>query len=384
MAGLALDYRPHKFSEVVGQKHVRPILRAMVRTERVPAALLFAGSRGTGKTTCGRILAAALNCESPEGGDACAECVQCVAVQTGRSLAVIEVDAASNGQVDDIRKLKDVVGYAHEGTWRVVLLDEAHSMSKEAFNALLKMLEEPPAHTVFLLLTTEPDKIIETVRSRSMAFEFRRLTHEDIMGQLVHIAADQSLDVEEELLAEIANRVQGGMRDAVMLLDQVSRVDVHTAEAFREMFGIRNVAVELLIAASEQDYPAGSAIIDDQFYRVGDASAMVSDLVLLVRDLLVLKAGGEVQHNGLDLQERERLARRLPVDRLVAAISSLWEFRSRGRYGEHDQQAAMHMAFILVTEALADQHALPIQKTNGNGNGHKKLSLDEMVAMSGS
>jgi len=324
-----------------------------VRTGSLPPALIFGGTRGTGKTTSARILAAALNCEKPEGGDACGQCAQCLAVQKTTSLSVLEVDAASNGGVDEVRKIKEMCAYAHEGEWRVVLLDEAHSMSKEAFNALLKVLEEPPPNTIFVLLTTEVSKILETVRSRSMYFEFRRMTIEDIVTRLRFIADTENITADDDLLVEIANRVQGGMRDAVMLLDQISRVGVSTADEFREMFGLRNVSVELLRAALGNDHAMGSKVIEDQFYRTGDAATMVNDLVLLVRDLLICRSGGDL-HGLTQLEEDERreLATRVSTGQLVSVIKVLWDLKARTRAVDNDQRAAMEMAFVLITDTL--------------------------------
>lgn len=385
MAVLALDYRPHSFKELVGQKHVKAVLKAMVKKNDVPPALLFAGTRGTGKTTSGRILAAALNCEAPVNGDCCAQCVHCVGVQKQNSLAVLEVDAASNGLVDDIRKLKDIVLHTHTAEWRVVLLDEAHSMSKEAFNALLKVLEEPPAQTVFILLTTEAGRIPETVRSRSMTFDFRRLSTPDIVGRLREIANEQNIEAQDELLMDIATRSQGAMRDSVMTLDQCSRVGVSTSSGFRELLGIHSVAVPLFEAALTANYAAGSGIIEEHFMAAGDATDMTKDLTLLVRDLLVLRSGGSLIHlSEASAAERGKLAVRTPVDRLVTVIRTLWDLPARTKHVD-DHRAAMEMAFVLIVEALADKSAMPNQH-NGNGNGHVAevpLTMDQLREMAG-
>lgn len=353
MTVLALSYRPVTFSDVVGQAPIKAVLQAMVRTGQVPPALIFGGSRGTGKTTCARIMAAALNCDDQKNGDACGICPSCKGVQATVSSSVLEIDAASNGGVEEIRKIKDICSYAHEGTWRVVLLDEAHSMSREAFNALLKLLEEPPPGTLFVLLTTEVHKILETVRSRSMAFEFRRLSPADIIGRLQHIAATEKIDADPALLSEIAQRCQGGMRDAVMLLDQVSRVGISTVEAYRDLFGITDIAVPLLTAALAGDLPKGAALIEDAFTRTGDASGVAADLVSLVRDLLTLKAGATLSGMSPEaVAARQGLVERTPQSQLATAIRVLWELKPRVRATEDDQLASMHMAYVLLTEAL--------------------------------
>lgn len=383
-APLTLAYRPHAFREVVGQGHIKPILRAIVASQDPPPVLIMGGTRGTGKTTSARILAAALNCPDylKHKGDACGECSSCKSVQQTNSIAVLEVDAASNGNVDDIRKIKDLCSYAVDDTWRVVLLDEAHSMSKQAFNALLKLLEEPPPKTVFVLLTTEVDKILETVRSRAMYFEFRRMTIKDIVGRLKHIAEERSIAVEDALLVEIANKVQGGMRDAVMLLDQVSRVGISDVAGFHELFGISNIADDVFEAALEGDHARGSALIEEHFYRVGDASGLVSDLVLLVRDLLVLRAGGSLPSSGPALRlRREGLARRVETVALVSVIQVMWDLKTRVRAVDNDQRSAMEMAFVLISDALNPAPRAGVPMTQAEPA--KKLGLADLQRLAG-
>jgi DNA polymerase-3 subunit gamma/tau len=378
MTVLALEYRPKRFSEVVGQRHVLAILRTMVQDQDVPPALLFGGSRGTGKTTTARILAAALNCEDSKDGDACAECASCKAVAAGNSLAVLEVDAASNGLVDDVRKIKDMVSYDVAGLWRVVMLDEAHSMSRPAFNALLKVLEEPPPRTTFVLLTTEVPRIPDTVVSRSMAFTFRRMTLADIEGRLKEIAADKGLQVTAEMLLEIAEYAQGGMRDAVMTLDQCSRVKVGDVEGFRELFGIQDIAVSILQAAMEGKYGDGARLIDDYFYRVGDAQGMVRDLVTLVADLFSVKSDFPPIRvaNPEALAIRKEMAAKVSTGRLSQVATVLWELKSRTRAVDNDQRASMELAFVLITAVLSPETiAEPIQPAMEE----RRLSLAEVV-----
>jgi DNA polymerase-3 subunit gamma/tau len=349
---LTLSYRPVTFADVVGQKHIRPFLREMVKTEKVPPALIFGGPRGTGKTTSARILAAALNCEQERTGDACGECKSCLAVQQANSVTVLEIDAASNGGVDEMRSIKDLCLYSHTGRWRVILLDEAHSMSKEAFHSLLKLLEEPPPNTLFILLTTEVDKILDTVQSRAMRFDFRRISPADIFGRLKQIAEKEEIKAEDALLLEIANRSQGGLRDAVMTLGQIDLMGIQTVDGYNELQGVSDVSEDLLKAAIRGDLIGGSRIIEQQFRRTGDAVEMTSQLVLLVRDLLILKAGGTPDASKEQIDSRKLLAGEVDQIALTRTIAVLWDLRNRVKALDFDQRASMEMAFVLITEAL--------------------------------
>lgn len=396
---LALTYRPRSFAEVSGQQHVVAVLRAMAATRDVPSALLFAGSRGTGKTTGVRILAAALNCEGEpaQRGDACGTCPPCEAVAAGRSPSLMEVDAASNGLVADIRAIRDAMGYAHTGSHRVVALDEAHSMSKEAFNALLKVLEEPPPGTTFVLLTTEPERILPTVRSRCMAFEFRRLTTEQIAARLEEIdTAEGGLDGQRpvlgpEVMAEIARRAEGGMRDAVMLLDQATRLGVTSVEGLRQAFGFTDSAARLYAAALEADVAGVYAAVEDAYTASGDATALVRDLVLYTRDLLVLRAGGQAV---ADPAERERMsaeAAKIPTPRLIAVMRVLWQASERLKGDRAEQRASMALVATMVVDALGtiaadsgESVAGPIatpRPANPATPASTRLSLSEMSAL---
>lgn len=350
---LALRYRPASFDSMVGQAHVKTILRAMVASGKVPPAVEFSGTRGTGKTTCARIFAAALNCLQPVDGDACGHCAQCAAVRQQTSNSVIEIDAASNGGVEEVRRIKDMVLYGHDGEWRVVILDEAHSMSNAAYHALLKLLEEPPPRTVFVLVTTEPDKILGTVRSRAMPFEFRRIRSADVQDRLRAIATAEGLGGDDSLFSEIARYAQGGLRDAVMLLDQVSRVEgVTTGEDFRDFFGVRDYSLGLLWAALRGDHAEGYRLVAENFNRTGEAAGMVADLSRLVSELLVIKSQGRPDYPEEALAERAELAQAVSADALVQVIEILWDLRSRTRTTENDQRSSMEMAFALIARLL--------------------------------
>lgn len=370
---LANKYRPVTFADVVGQAHIKPILKAIVASGEVPPALIFSGTRGVGKTTCARIFAAALNCQDPKDGDCCGSCAQCLSVQTVNSSSVLEIDAASSGGIDEVRKIKDLCHYGHEGEWRVILLDEAHSMSSAAYNALLKILEEPPSKTVFVLVTTEPDKIIGTVRSRSMPFEFRRVKMSDLASRLRHIAEIEGISGDSDLFSEISKSAQGGLRDAVMLLDQVTRVGVSTASGFREFFGIQDYSLPLMWSALRGDYAEGHRLVSDHFSRTGEAAGMVSDLSRLVTDLLSIKCGGTPPGFSEEaLAERVEMSQAVTSEALVRVIEILWDLRQRTRATENDQRSAMEMAFALVANAVR-----PVTDPEPVAEPEQSILLDE-------
>ncbi|MFT6146545.1 MAG: DNA polymerase-3 subunit gamma/tau, partial [Myxococcota bacterium] len=219
---IARKYRPGTFDEIVGQEHVTRTLRNAIARGRVHHAFLFTGARGVGKTTAARALAKSLNCERGPTADPCGECASCVEIAAGRNPDLIEIDGASNNSVDDIRDLCDNVQYAPQrGGSKIYLIDEVHMLSKGAFNALLKTLEEPPPHVVFIFATTEPNKIPDTILSRVQRFDFKRIPEQGVITRLARIAEAEGSGVSEHGLRLIARAGEGSMRDSESLLDQV-------------------------------------------------------------------------------------------------------------------------------------------------------------------
>ncbi len=249
----ARKWRPHKFAEVVGQEHITKTLRNALKSGRIAQSYLFCGPRGCGKTTTARILAKALNCSNRSETDPCSECSSCRSIGDGTSMNVLEIDGASNNSVDDVRELREVVRYVStEGTYKIYIIDEVHMLSTAAFNALLKTLEEPPSHVVFIFATTEVQEIPETILSRCQRFNFRRIPAVQIAAHLEQIAGAEGIKAEAEALFLLANRADGALRDAESMLDQVVSLDQEeiSVQTVRQVLGLvdQNVYFDLSAA----------------------------------------------------------------------------------------------------------------------------------------
>ena len=214
-------FRPNEFEDVKGQEHIVTTLKNQIKADRIGHAYLFCGTRGTGKTTVAKIFAKAVNCEHPVDGSPCGECASCRAIAAGNSMNVIEIDAASNNGVDNIREIKEEVNYSPtEGRYKVYIIDEVHMLSIGAFNALLKTLEEPPSYVIFILATTEAHKIPITILSRCQRYDFRRISIDTISARLNDLMVQEGVEVEEKAIRYVAKAADGSMRDALSLLDQ--------------------------------------------------------------------------------------------------------------------------------------------------------------------
>ena len=288
-------YRPQTFSDVVGQQGVTDTLRSQLETGRLSHAYLFTGTRGTGKTSCAKILAKAVNCLDPQDGNPCNCCAACRAIDDGSCMDVLEIDAASNNGVDSVRILRDDAIYTpSEVKKRVYIIDEVHMLSIAAFNALLKIIEEPPEHLLFILATTELNKVPATILSRCQRFSFRRLRPEDIAGRLNFIAYQEGIQIEPAALRLLSRLADGALRDGVSLLDQCA--SACTGELTEELVcrtlglaGAKRTA-ELLMAAAKQDTAAALSIFETLYAEGKDLGALFDELSALCRDLLVLKA----------------------------------------------------------------------------------------------
>ena len=291
---LARKWRPVKFEDVVGQGHVTRTLENALKSDRVPHAILFSGSRGVGKTSCARILAKALNCVDGPTPNPCGECLQCVEITQGRNIDVFEIDGASNNSVDQIREIRESVKFVPTaGKRKVYIIDEVHMLSTSAFNALLKTLEEPPDHVLFVFATTEPHKIPETIISRCQRFDFRRISQQDLVDALRRICVAEGVEVSPSFLVELARQARGGMRDSLSLLDQVISfcgTQIDDADGL-EVLGVagQNQLVELFSATVERRAEDVLNGLESLYKNGVDLEKFAHQFVQLVRDLLLIK-----------------------------------------------------------------------------------------------
>jgi len=287
-------YRPQTFDDVVGQPSVTETLKTQLQTGRLSHAYLFTGTRGTGKTSCAKILAKAVNCENPQNGNPCNECASCRSIDSGACLDVLEIDAASNNGVDNVRALRDDAIYTPaQVKKRVYIIDEVHMLSLSAFNALLKIIEEPPEHLIFILATTELHKVPATILSRCQRFSFRRLLPEDIAGRINFVAYHENIDIEPEAVSLLARLADGALRDGLSLLDQCASAanGTLTAEGVYQALGLagdRKTAA-IFRAAADHDAAAALSAFSELYAGGKDINAMIDELSDLARDLLILK-----------------------------------------------------------------------------------------------
>ena len=285
-------WRPRTFSDVSGQETVTTALKNELKTGRLSHAYLFTGCRGTGKTTCAKILAKAVNCLHPVDGDPCNECEICRGIDSGSILDVTEIDAASNNGVDSIRDLRDEVAYTPvSGKYRVYIIDEVHMLSAGAFNALLKTLEEPPAHVIFILATTEVHKLPATILSRCQRFDFGRIRPEEIAARIQYVAAQESLTVSEDAAMLLARLADGALRDALSLLDQCAsvshQIDMNTVTQVTGMAGQETLAA-LTDCVARQDAAGALAQVDTLYRSAKDMERLCSEWVTYLRNLMIL------------------------------------------------------------------------------------------------
>ena len=294
-------FRPTEFEDVKGQDHIITTLQNQIRANRIGHAYLFCGTRGTGKTTVAKIFAKAVNCEHPVNGSPCGECAMCRSIAAGTSMNVIEIDAASNNGVDNIREIREEVTYRPtEGKYKVYIIDEVHMLSTGAFNALLKTLEEPPEYVIFILATTEANRIPVTIMSRCQHYEFKRISIETITDRMKELMAAEQVDVEEKALRYIAKAADGSMRDALSILDQCIAFYLGqklTYDNVLEVLGAVDTDVfsRLLRKVLDRDVAGVLDIVDDLVMQGRELTQLAADLTWYLRNLLLVKTSDNIE-----------------------------------------------------------------------------------------
>ncbi len=288
-------YRPQTFDDVVGQSAVTTTLKTQLQSGKLSHAYLFTGSRGTGKTSSAKILAKAVNCENPQDGNPCGVCRACQTIDSGACMDVLEIDAASNNGVDNVRDLRDDAIYTpSQVKKRVYIIDEVHMLSISAFNALLKIIEEPPEHLLFILATTELHKVPATILSRCQRFSFRRISQEDIAARLQYVAYKENIDLDDSAARVLARLADGGMRDGLSLLDQCASATTGelTAEKVYACLGIAGIreCSAMMAAIADHDSKKVLSLLNESYSQGKDMGALLDELACLTRDLMVLQS----------------------------------------------------------------------------------------------
>ena len=366
---LARKYRPQKFSDVIGQEHVTRTLQNAIAQERIAHGYIFSGHRGIGKTTVARILAMALNCRSSDKPptEPCGVCESCTEIRAGNSVDVIEIDAATNRGIDEIRELREGARYRPaRDRFKIYILDEAHQITDAAFNALLKTLEEPPSHVIFMLVTTQPEDIPQTIRSRCQHFSYRAMRFDDIMGQLRDIIAKENIPADEDALALLAEAGDGSMRDALSILDQAiaSTSGRLTLDSVRSLIGSAPAAAleTVMQAVSESSSEKILVLVDELIGEGHSPTHFARQLVRFLRNVTVAKiAGKDSALLQVSSDERARVARiadRFSEEDLTRHLQIM--LRTHGELG-YRQEQRFHLELGLLKMAHA-QRLLPIEQ----------------------
>ena len=360
-------YRPQTFEDVRGRDAIVRTLKNQILSGRIGHSYLFCGTRGTGKTTIAKILARAVNCENPRDGSPCGECASCRAIAADASLNVVEMDAASNNSVDDIRGIIDAVSYSPtQGRFRVYIIDEVHMLSTAAFNALLKTLEEPPSYAIFILATTEPNKLPVTILSRCQRYDFGRLPVEVIEGRLREVAQSEQLQIEDRALRYIAGAADGSMRDGLSLLDQCCAfnfgTEVLTYDRTLEILGAVDTAVfsRLFRHIHEKQIAEALQILEEILTQGRELVQFITDYLVYLRNMMLLKAsprlGDSMDLSGDDLERLRDDAAVAELSEIMRSIRLFSALIDQIRYSEN-RRILTEMAIIRAAEGRMDDGA---------------------------
>ncbi|CAH0324685.1 DNA polymerase III subunit gamma/tau [Priestia megaterium] len=362
-------YRPQSFNDVVGQQHIIKTLQNALVQEKFSHAYLFSGPRGTGKTTAAKILAKAVNCEKAPIAEPCNECATCRGITDGSISDVIEIDAASNNGVDEIRDIRDKVKYAPSAVrYKVYIIDEVHMLSIGAFNALLKTLEEPPAHVIFILATTEPHKIPLTIISRCQRFDFKRISPEDIVYRMKEVLGSEELEVSEDALYEIAKASEGGMRDALSLLDQAISYSTEKV-SLEDVLSItgavsQSFIVKIVQAIFNENIVEALDSVESLIKNGKDPARFVEDLIFYYRDVLLYQASEEnayLLEKAAVNEEFKELSSKMDSAFIYKIIAELNQTQQEMKWSNHPR-VLLEVALVKLAQSSTSQEsALPYQ-----------------------
>ncbi|MDU7651145.1 MAG: DNA polymerase III subunit gamma/tau [Anaerococcus vaginalis] len=375
------EYRPQKFSDVLGQDRVVNVLKNQVKSGQISHAYLFAGERGCGKTTCAKIFAKAINCLNPIDSSPCGECENCKSIEEESTMDVVEMDAASNRRIDDIRNLKETVVYPPNNLkYKVYIIDEAHMITREAFNALLKIMEEPPSHLVFILATTEIEKIPKTILSRVQKFEFNKIGREDIIKQIDIILSDRNITIEQEAKELIVKKAKGAMRDALSILDQVLSIDKNnfTLKDVENILGLVDFEsldklIANIISYNQKD---SLDLLFDLRNNNKDDKDILDGLVGYFRDIMIYKTSQNQKYiENLDYLDliKEKIEK-ISSDRLVSYLEILNDYSNRMKISDNSA-LLMEMVILRLINLKDDENILSRLKKLEENNSSNSIDI---------
>jgi DNA polymerase-3 subunit gamma/tau len=356
-------YRPQKFSEFIGQEHITKTLSNAISSGMISHAYLFYGPKGSGKTTLARIFAKSINCQNRKDGEfePCCKCTSCIEIQEGRSMDLIEIDAASHRGIDEIRELREGIKFVpSKSKYKIYIIDEAHQLTKEAANALLKTLEEPPAHVIFILATTEVHKMIPTILSRCQRFDFRKLTKKEILTKLQLIVEKEKIKIENEALEILAQKAEGSLRDAESLLDQVFALFGEKeikSEDIKNLLGLieSEILFNFFNLIIEKKSKEAIEFLNSIYEKGVDLQEFVKDLISLIRDVLVLKIGGKnliLESRGEEeIKNIENISKKVEEENLKKMIYLFLEAQNKMKFSPI-LQLPLELAIVEICEKI--------------------------------
>ena len=368
-------YRPASFDEVVGQKHIVKTLQNAVEKNRIAHAYLFCGPRGTGKTSIAKIFARTLNCTGEK--KPCMECENCRLSLAGTHPDIIEIDAASNNGVDEVRNLIDRVGYAPlEGKYKVYIIDEVHMMTSGAFNALLKTIEEPPEHVIFIFATTEPHKVLPTILSRCQRYDFSKVSHQDILDRLKWVCEQENITAEESALSLIADLADGGMRDALSILDQTIAYDQEgiTLDSVRDIYGVvRDEDIGYLVSLlTPESVDEAMKFLEDTESRGMDMKRFTADMIGLLKDSVLIEMAA---NTSLISEERKEVLRKylldIPVGKRTSLLNELMNLYNKLVYASNQMD---YLETVLLKSALWKPERISVPAYENNRKSYPPVS----------